>query len=261
MNNAGYSIAPWLTVHDTRKAIDFYSKAFRTNETYRLEGEGTDLVVRLSAGGAEFWVSNGDPSGSLHESNVRMILTVTDPDRVFNDSLSAGATVIFPVGEDHGWRLGRLQDPFGFQWEIGRPLFSNPDHDYMEQQQQYYENKLAYEMDPTDLFVALERGEDVVALDTRRTAAYEKEHIPTAINLPYREMNVESTGHLDKTKTYICYCDGIGCNASTRGALIMTGLGFKVKELTGGIEWWKFDGYETVGKDSFKGRPVRVRVR
>lgn len=43
------------------------------------------------------------------------------------------------------------------------------------------------------------------------------------------------------------YCDGIGCNASTKGALNMTRLGFQVKELIGGIEWWKFDGYTTRG--------------
>ena len=123
----------------------------------------------------------------------------------------------------------------------------------MRKQIEFYENKLAYEMDPSDLFDALENNENVIALDARKTFAYEKEHIPTAINLPHREMNEESTKHLDRSKTYVCYCDGIGCNASTKGALNMAKLGFKVKELMGGIDWWKFDGYATEGKEPLKG--------
>lgn len=123
----------------------------------------------------------------------------------------------------------------------------------MIEQIKFYENKLAYEMDPSDLWDALEERIKVVALDTRKTFGFEKEHIPTAINIPHREMTEESTKHLDKSKTYVCYCDGIGCNASTKGALQMAKLGFKVKELIGGIEWWKFDGYATEGTNSTEG--------
>ncbi|MDW5290284.1 rhodanese-like domain-containing protein [Formosa sp. PL04] len=118
----------------------------------------------------------------------------------------------------------------------------------MQKQIEFYENKLVYEMDPSDLWDELEHRKNVVALDARQPFGFEKEHIPTAINIPHRDMNEESTRHLDKSKTYVCYCDGIGCNASTKGALKMTKLGFKVKELIGGIEWWKFDGYATVGQ-------------
>jgi rhodanese-related sulfurtransferase len=117
----------------------------------------------------------------------------------------------------------------------------------MEAQIKHYENKLAFEMDPSDLFEALSKGDKVIALDARKAFAYEAERIPTAINIPHREMNEESTKHLDRSFTYITYCDGIGCNASTKGALNMTKLGFKVKELIGGIEWWKLDGYATEG--------------
>jgi rhodanese-related sulfurtransferase len=127
----------------------------------------------------------------------------------------------------------------------------------LEKQIQYYQNKLNYEMDPSDLFEALERGESLVAVDTRRVKSYNKEHIPGALSLPHREINEQSTKDLDKTKTYICYCVGIGCNASTRGALKLAMLGFKVKELTGGLEWWKMDGYETHGTESFKGLEVK----
>lgn len=127
----------------------------------------------------------------------------------------------------------------------------------MKKQTEFYENKLAYEMDPSDLFDALEKEENIVVVDARQSFGYKKEHIPTAINLPHREMTEESTKHLDKTKTYICYCDGIGCNASTQGALKMTRLGFIVKELMGGIEWWKFDGYATDGVKPTEGSLIQ----
>jgi len=117
----------------------------------------------------------------------------------------------------------------------------------MNAQINHYEKKLAFEMDPSDLFDALTNGEKVIALDARKAYGFEAEHIPGAINIPHREMNEESTQHLDKNVLYVTYCDGIGCNASTKGALNMTKLGFKVKELMGGIEWWKFDGYATEG--------------
>jgi rhodanese-related sulfurtransferase len=117
----------------------------------------------------------------------------------------------------------------------------------MEAQIKHYEHKLAFEMDPSDLFDALNNGQKVIALDARKTFGFDAEHIPNAINIPHREMNAETTSHLDKEVLYVTYCDGIGCNASTKGALNMTKLGFKVKELMGGIEWWKFDGYATEG--------------
>lgn len=126
----------------------------------------------------------------------------------------------------------------------------------MNRQIEFYESKLAYEMDPSDLFDALENNENVVALDTRQSFGYEKEHIPGAVNLPHREMSPETTHHLDRSKTYVCYCDGIGCNASTKGALQMAKLGFKVKELIGGIEWWKFDGYATEGVNATDGSKI-----
>ena len=117
----------------------------------------------------------------------------------------------------------------------------------MEAQIKHYENKLTFEMDPSDLFDALKNGEKVIALDARKAFGFEAEHIPNAINIPHREMSPETTSHLDKDVLYVTYCDGIGCNASTKAALNMTKLGFKVKELIGGIEWWKFDGYATRG--------------
>jgi rhodanese-related sulfurtransferase len=99
----------------------------------------------------------------------------------------------------------------------------------MEDQQTYYEQKLKYEVDSWDLREALKNGEKVVPLDARSSEAYEIEHIPGAINIPHRTMTQESTAHLDKEVLYISYCSGIGCNASTKGALKMLKLGFRVK--------------------------------
>ena len=117
----------------------------------------------------------------------------------------------------------------------------------MDEQLKHYERKLAFETDSWDLMVALEAGENVLVIDARSPEAYRKEHIPGAINIPHRKMSAETTRHLDKSSTVVSYCDGIGCNASTKGALNMAKLGFRVKELIGGLDWWKRDGHKTEG--------------
>lgn len=116
----------------------------------------------------------------------------------------------------------------------------------MENGIKYYQFKLAFLTDSADVMSSLERKEDIVIVDVRAEEAYDAEHIPGAINLHYKNMNSETTGILDKQTLYVTYCHGIGCNASTKGALNMARLGFRVKELIGGIEWWKKDGYPVV---------------
>ena len=123
------SLAPWLTVPDSHKALAFYTKAFGATISYRLEAPDGALVLRLSVGGAEFWLSGGpadsaalSEEGSLGGNSVRMILTVPDPDTFFARALKGGAEEVFPVSVAHGWRLGRLVDPFGLHWEIGHPV-------------------------------------------------------------------------------------------------------------------------------------------
>jgi rhodanese-related sulfurtransferase len=119
--------------------------------------------------------------------------------------------------------------------------------DTLKEQQLYYEQKLQYELDAWDLKEAMSKGEKVIAVDARSAETFKNEHIPGAINIPHRTMTAESTAHLDKSILYVTYCDGIGCNASTKGALNLVKLGFQVKELMGGIDWWKRDGYATEG--------------
>lgn len=124
-------------------------------------------------------------------------------------------------------------------------------------QDEFYRAKLQCETDSWDLSESLNKGEAVVVIDARSVEAYELERIPTAINIPHRTMNLETTSHLDKNKLYVIYCDGIGCNASTKGALKMSELGFAVKELLGGIDWWRRDGYETHGKEARAGNKIQ----
>ena len=122
------SIAPWLLVRNSVRAVDFYKSAFGAVEVYRLEAPDGGVVARLSVDGAEFWLSDESPGNLSPETagggSVRMILTVTNPDALFVQALEAGASQVFPVSEEHGWRLGRLVDPFGHHWEIGRPLIT-----------------------------------------------------------------------------------------------------------------------------------------
>jgi len=118
------SLAPWLTVKDAARAVSFYQIAFEAREVYRLEPAEAGFVVRLALGKAEWWISEESETGTepLGGSSLRMILTIPNPDELFAKAIAAGATEIFPVGEEHGWRLGRLCDPFGLHWELGYPL-------------------------------------------------------------------------------------------------------------------------------------------
>jgi PhnB protein len=122
------TIAPWLSVQNGAAAVAFYKAAFGAIETYRLEPPYGGLVVKLSVNGAEFWISSETAEDEnprqelLGGGTVRMILVTEDPDALFAAALAAGATEIFPVGEGHGWRLGRIVDPFGLHWEMGHPL-------------------------------------------------------------------------------------------------------------------------------------------
>lgn len=123
-------------------------------------------------------------------------------------------------------------------------------------QLRHYADKLAYEIDAWDLKVALDRGENVIVIDARSPEAFAAGHIPGALSLPHRSMSEATTAALDRAALVVTYCDGIGCNASTKGALNMTKLGFRVKELMGGLDWWKRDGHPTEGQAAAQGSPA-----
>ena len=122
------SIAPMLSVRNGAKAIEFYKAAFGAGELFRIDAENGAMVARLSVGGAEFWVADESPEHlnfspeSLGGGSVRMVMTVDNPDAAFERAVIKGATVVWPVSNQYGWRLGRIVDPFGHHWEIGKPL-------------------------------------------------------------------------------------------------------------------------------------------
>jgi PhnB protein len=122
------TIAPFLSVRNGARAVEFYKSAFGAMEAFRLGAPDGAVVARLSVDGAEFWLSDESPEHgnfspqSVGGSTVRMILTVADPDAIFRRAVKAGASEVYPVHDEHGWRLGRVVDPFGHHWEIGRPL-------------------------------------------------------------------------------------------------------------------------------------------
>ena len=120
----------------------------------------------------------------------------------------------------------------------------------MDDQLRHYKAKLEYEIDPWDLNEALGRGDKILLVDTRSAEAYRRSHIRGAMNIPHRTMATATTAHLDRGALVVTYCDGIRCNGSTKGALNMLELGFRVKELIGGLDCWRYDGYPIDGLET-----------
>jgi PhnB protein len=123
------SIEPELWVGDPSAAIDFYARAFGATVLHRV-GDDDEIVAQLAVGEARFWVSNAgsrrlDPR-VVGGTTSRTLLVVAHPDHVAADAVAAGAEETSAVNDEHGWRLGRIMDPFGHEWEIGRPLGTWP---------------------------------------------------------------------------------------------------------------------------------------
>jgi len=122
------SLAPLLSVRRGAEAVLFYQGAFAAVEVFRVEDPTGAVVARLSIEGAEFWLADESPEHanyspeSVGGCTARMILTVADPDAAFARALAAGAKQVVAVENNYGWRLGRVVDPYGHHWEIGRPL-------------------------------------------------------------------------------------------------------------------------------------------
>jgi PhnB protein len=119
-------IQPELWVERAGEALTFYQAAFGARVAHRI-GEGDDIVAQLTVGDASFWVSAADPSSGrfspadLKGGTSRTLLVVDDPDSVVQTAVAAGANATSPVQDEHGWRIGRIIDPFGHEWEIGKP--------------------------------------------------------------------------------------------------------------------------------------------
>jgi PhnB protein len=124
-------IQPELWVERAGSAVAFYEAAFGAIVLHRV-GEGDDIVAQLAVDGAAFWVGAADRERkrfspeAIGGATSRTLLVVSDPDAMFSRAVSAGATPESAVAEEHGWRLGRIIDPFGHEWEIGRPISAWP---------------------------------------------------------------------------------------------------------------------------------------
>jgi PhnB protein len=120
------TIAPMLSMRNGAQALEFYKAAFGAEELFKIENGGS-VVATLSVNGAEFWVADESPEHfnfspeTLGGGTVRMVLVVSDPDAAFDRAVKEGAKVVVPMKNDYGWRLGRVADPYGHHWEIGRP--------------------------------------------------------------------------------------------------------------------------------------------
>jgi len=128
-NDPKTSLSPMLSVRHGAKAIEFYKAAFGARELFRIEAPDGAVVARMAVGESEFWVADESPDHknfspeSLGGATVRMVMVVADPDAAFARAVKAGAAVVVPVEDkEYGWRVGRMVDPFGHHWEIGRPL-------------------------------------------------------------------------------------------------------------------------------------------
>jgi PhnB protein len=127
-------LMPQLSVRDGRAAVVFYEAAFGAVEVYRVGGtdESPEVVAQLSIGAASFWVADeSPPHGNFSPQSVggattRMLLVADDPAATIARALAAGASEVHPVQDAHGWRMGRIVDPFGHHWEIGTPLVPWP---------------------------------------------------------------------------------------------------------------------------------------
>jgi PhnB protein len=123
------SIQPELWVESAGEAVSFYMAAFGATVLHQV-GEGDDIVAQLGVGEAAFWVAPASRAmkrlspRAIDGATSRTLLVVDDPDSVVRQSVAAGATESSPVGQEHGWRVGRIVDPFGHEWEIGSPAES-----------------------------------------------------------------------------------------------------------------------------------------
>jgi PhnB protein len=122
-----------LSLRDAPRAIEFYLRAFGAKELSRVTSPEGRVVAMLAIGDAEFGVVDENPDAgnlspeTLGGTSVRISLYVADPDAVAQQAIDAGAELLFAVEDQpYGMRQGRVRDPFGHHWLIGRPLADPP---------------------------------------------------------------------------------------------------------------------------------------
>jgi rhodanese-related sulfurtransferase len=107
----------------------------------------------------------------------------------------------------------------------------------------HFARRLAAETDVSDVHAALEGGTPgFVLLDSRSAEAWAQGHVPGAVHLPGREIGTRAATELDRSVPVVTYCWGPGCNGATRAALALALLGYRVREMLGGFEYWAREG-------------------
>ena len=123
------SIEPELWADRPARAVAFYERAFGATTLHRV-GDGEDIVAQLAVGDARFWVASAGEGrfspDAIGGATGRTLLVVDDPEELVRRAVAAGARETSAVADEHGWRLGRIVDPFGHEWEIGHPLGAWP---------------------------------------------------------------------------------------------------------------------------------------
>lgn len=107
--------------------------------------------------------------------------------------------------------------------------------------------KLSVETDPWDVKEDLDRGANIVVVDARSAEAYGQCRIPGALSLPHRTIDEVTTAAIPGDAIVVTYCWGPACNAATKAAARLAGLGFQVKEMIGGLEYWRHEGHPVEG--------------
>lgn len=132
----------------------------------------------------------------------------------------------------------------------------------------YFTAKLAYETDASDLYAARTAGETTLVIDVRTAEAWAQGRIAGALHMPYREIPTRAPAEIPAGTEIVVYCWSPGCNAGAKAALAFAELGYPVRELIGGFEYWAREGYPIEDADGIHRRPIdpltgipRVRTR
>ncbi|WP_282848400.1 rhodanese-like domain-containing protein [Microbacterium oxydans] len=132
----------------------------------------------------------------------------------------------------------------------------------------FYEAKLAYETDSSDVHAAIKAGENLVVVDVRSDEAWAQGRVAGAVHMHYSEIASRAPGEIAADTDVVVYCWSPGCNAGAKGALEFARLGYRVREMIGGFEYWVREGYAVEDADGVHHRPVdpltgiaRIRTR
>ena len=128
------TVSAQLAVRRGREAVDFYKAAFGAVEVHRVGGtdEHESVVAQLAVGDSSFWVADESPEHeafspeTLGGGTVKLLLVVDEPQAVIDRAVGLGARQVHAAESQHGWLLGRIEDPFGHHWEIGKPVIDWP---------------------------------------------------------------------------------------------------------------------------------------